>query len=84
MARKPSRKRLSPGAQLSAIEYLLGRMNDDSVEDATRDKIAVALLPHTEGRKDLRPRLKDQRQAAAEEAAHDPRWRPSPSPRMKQ
>ena len=61
MPRKP---RLTP-PQLSALEHLIARLNDKSVDDATRDKIAIACLPYTAAKTDLRVGLKAQRQAAA-------------------
>lgn len=62
------------------LEYMLSVMNDQSAEDARRDRMAMAAAPYVHGKAaDAAPGKKEQKQARAEEAAGGkfaPRARP--------
>ena len=47
MPQKPARHPVVTPPQRSAYEYSVARMNDESVEEATRDMIATRLLPYS-------------------------------------
>ena len=55
---------------LSPLEYMLTVMNDRLVDDARRDKMAIAAAPYVHGRADaVAPGKKEQKQEAAEKVA---------------
>ena len=55
---------------LTPLEYMLSVMNSESVDDARRDKMAIAAAPYVHGRADaVAPGKKEQKQEAAEKVA---------------
>ena len=65
---------------LTPLEYMLSVMNSESVDDARRDKMAIAAAPYVHGKAaEAAPGKKEQKQEAAEKVAAGkfaPRGRP--------
>ena len=55
---------------LTPLEYMLSVMNSESVDDARRDKMAIAAAPYVHGKAaEVAPGKKEQKQEAAEKVA---------------
>jgi hypothetical protein len=60
---------VKPG-QLTPLEYMLGVVNDESADEARRDRMAQAAAPYVHAKPGDQPKgKKEERQEAAEQAA---------------
>lgn len=67
---------------LTPLEYMLGLMNDELVEDARRDRMAMAAAPYVHAKAaDAAPGKKEQRQEEAEKVAAG-KFAPRSGPRL--
>ena len=65
------------------LEYMLSVMNDQSAEDARRDRMAIAAAPYIHSKAaEAEGGKKAQRQAAAEEVAAGGRFAPRSRPKL--
>ena len=68
---------------LSPLDYMLTVMNDDTAEDARRDRMAVAAAPFVHAKAEaVEPGKKAQRQASAEKAASEGRFATPSAPKL--
>ena len=67
---------------LTPLEYMLSVMNSESVDDARRDKMAIAAAPYVHGKAaEAVPGKKEQKQEAAEKVAAG-KFAPRGGPRL--
>jgi hypothetical protein len=56
-------------AKMTPLEYMIRVMNDDTVDDARRDRMAIAAAPFVHSRKGEGAGKKDERASRAKDAA---------------
>lgn len=76
-------KREAKAVGQSPLEYMLGVMNDETVDGPRRDRMAIAAAPFVHARAEaVEPGKKAQRQASAEQVASAGRFAPRAGPRL--